>query len=130
MPNSLKFTLGDPLDSGRPLSTLARYSSWQIRSRLERKVIVDWIEGTVIVAHNGMKHATGKIYCGLSEYADMSFVLLLLRSGALSGGVGANIGSYTLKGASNRLFVRTGLEGFIAERLQFPRRFYWRGNEL
>lgn len=96
MLNTLKFILNHPLNRGRPISTLARYASWQIRSRLQDEVVVDWIEGTKLVARNGMTGATGNIYCGLHEYADMSFVLHLLRPGDLFVDVGANIGSYTM----------------------------------
>jgi len=73
-----------------------RYFQWQIRSRLQQDVVVDWIEGTKLVVRNGMTGATGNIYCGLHEYARMSFVLHLLRHGDLFVDVGANIGSYTI----------------------------------
>lgn len=100
MLNTLKFILNHPLNHGRPISTLARYASWQIRSRLQDEVVVDWIEGTKLVARTGMTGATGNIYCGLHEYADMSFVLHFLRPGDLFVDVGANIGSYTLLASS------------------------------
>jgi FkbM family methyltransferase len=96
MLKTVKFILSHPLNRGRPLSTLARYAFWQIRSRLQDEVVVDWIEGTKLVARKGMTGATGNIYCGLHEYADMSFVLHLLRPGDLFVDVGANIGSYTV----------------------------------
>jgi FkbM family methyltransferase len=96
MLNTLNFILRHPLNRGRPLSTLLRYALWQIRSRLHEEVVFDWIEGTKLVARNGMAGATGNIYCGLHEYADMSFVLHLLRPGDLFVDVGANIGSYTV----------------------------------
>lgn len=96
MLQTLKFILNHPLNRGRPISALARYASWQISSRLQGEIVVDWIEGTKLVARNGMTGATGNIYCGLHEYADMSFVLHLLRPGDLFVDVGANIGSYTV----------------------------------
>lgn len=96
MLNTLRFILGHPFNQRRPLSTLARYVAWQIRSRVQDGVVVNWIEGTKLVARNGMTGATGNIYCGLHEYADMSFVLHLLRPGDLFVDVGANIGSYTV----------------------------------
>jgi FkbM family methyltransferase len=40
--------------------------------------------------------ATGNIYVGLHEFADMMFVLHFLRKGDLFLDVGANIGSYTI----------------------------------
>lgn len=96
MLKTLKFILRHPLNRGRPLSTLVRYGWWQIRSRLYGEVEVDWVDGTKLVARNGMTGATGNIYCGLHEYADMSFVLHLLRSGDLFVDVGANVGSYSV----------------------------------
>jgi FkbM family methyltransferase len=94
--NTLKFILKHPLNRGRPIRTLARYASWQVRSRLRQEVEVDWIEGTKLVARNGMTGATGNIYCGLHEYRDMAFILHALRLGDLFVDVGANIGSYTI----------------------------------
>lgn len=96
MLNTIKFILNHPLNRGRSISTLARYASWQVRSRLQDEVVVDWIEGAKLVARNDMTGATGNIYCGLHEYADMSFILHLLRPGDLFVDVGANIGSYTV----------------------------------
>lgn len=72
---------------------------WQIRSRLQEEVVVDWIEGTKLVVRNGMTGATGNIYCGLHEFVDMSFVLHALRPGDLFVDVGANVGSYTVLAA-------------------------------
>jgi FkbM family methyltransferase len=96
MINTLKFILTHPLNRGRPISTLVRYASWQLRSRLQDEVVVDWIEGTRLVARNGMTGATGNIYCGLHEFADMAFVLHALGPDDLFVDVGANIGSYSI----------------------------------
>jgi len=43
-----------------------------------------------------MTGATGNVYCGLHEFADMAFVLHFLRASDLFVDVGANIGSYTV----------------------------------
>lgn len=96
MINTLKFILNHPLNRGRPISTIARYASWQIRSRLQDEVVVDWIEGTRLVARNGMTGATGNIYCGLHEFAEMAFVMHALGPNDLFVDVGANIGSYSI----------------------------------
>src|SRR5262245_26754049 len=47
-----------------------------------------------------MTGATGNIYCGLHEFADMAFLLHLLRTDDLFVDVGANIGSYTVLAAA------------------------------
>lgn len=78
------------------MSTLARFAKWQMQSRLQNEVIFDWIEGAKLVVRRGMTGATGNIYCGLHEYADMAFVLHLLRDDDLFLDLGANIGSYTV----------------------------------
>jgi hypothetical protein len=46
-----------------------------------------------LAAGREMTRATGNIYCGLHEFADIGFVLHLLRAGDLSVDVGANIDS-------------------------------------
>ncbi len=43
-----------------------------------------------------MTGATGNIYCGLHEFADMGFLLHFLRPDDLFIDIGANIGSYTV----------------------------------
>jgi Met-10+ like-protein len=46
-----------------------------------------------------MHGATGNIYCGLHEFAEMAFTLHLLRPGDLFADIGANVGSYTVLAA-------------------------------
>ncbi|MGO9173859.1 MAG: FkbM family methyltransferase [Rhodomicrobium sp.] len=93
---TLRFIAHHPLSSKRPLAAYWRYARWQIESRLRQEIEFDWIEGSKLVARNGMTGATGNIYCGLHEFADMAFLLHLLRPGDLFVDVGANIGSYTV----------------------------------
>lgn len=94
--STLRFILNHPLNRGRPVSTIARYLGWQVGSRLQKEVIVNWIAGTKLIARNGMTGASGNIYCGLHEFADMAFVLHALRPDDVFIDVGANIGSYTI----------------------------------
>ncbi len=93
---TLRFIANHPLSSKRPLSAYWRYGRWQIESRLRREVEFPWIEGSKLVARNGMTGATGNIYCGLHEFEDMAFLLHLLRPDDLFVDIGANIGSYTV----------------------------------
>lgn len=93
---TLSFIANHPLTRDRRLAGFARFAKWQIQSRLHREVEVNWIEGAKLVASNGMTGATGNIYCGLHEFADMAFLLHLLRPDDLFVDVGANIGSYTV----------------------------------
>lgn len=93
---TLRFILGHPFNRGRPFNALAKYAAWQVRSRLQDEISVDWIAATKLVARRGMTGATGNIYCGLHENRDMSFLLHILRPGDVFVDVGANIGSYTV----------------------------------
>jgi FkbM family methyltransferase len=93
---TLGFILSHPMNRGRPISALARYASWQVKSRLQDEVIVDWIDGAKLAVRRGMTGATGNVYCGLHEYVDMSFVLDELKPGDLFVDIGANVGTYTV----------------------------------
>lgn len=84
------------LTADRPYAALARFLRWQVSSRLRDEQTVDWIEDARFVARNGMTGITGNIYCGLHEFADMAFMLNLIRPGDLFLDIGANVGSYTI----------------------------------
>jgi FkbM family methyltransferase len=94
--STLRFIARHPLSSRRPLSAYWRYARWQVESRLRNEVVFEWVEGSRLVARNGMTGATGNIYCGLHEFADMAFLLHFLSPEDLFVDVGANIGSYTV----------------------------------
>jgi len=72
---------------------------WQIRSRIQREVTVSWIANQKLVVKRGMTGATGNIYVGLHEFADMMFVLHVLRRDDLFLDIGANVGAYTVLAA-------------------------------
>jgi FkbM family methyltransferase len=97
---TLNFILSHPLNRGRPLSTLGRFAGWQIASRLCTEIEFEWIEGAKLIVSRGMTGATGNIYCGLHEFAEMGFLLHLLRPNDLFLDVGANVGSYAILAAS------------------------------
>lgn len=89
-----------PLASRDLGGTVIRFFKWQIASRiLKAPVIWPWINGTNLVVETGMTGATMNIYCGLHEFADMAFVLHLLRPEDRFVDIGANVGSYTVLAA-------------------------------
>lgn len=96
MLKTLSFITSHPLTRDRPMSAIGRFVRWQIESRLKEEVEFEWIEGSKLIVRNGMTGATGNIYCGLHEFADMAFLLHFLRQGDLFVDVGANIGSYAV----------------------------------
>ncbi len=93
---TLRFILAHPLARRRPLAALGRYARWQVESSLRQSVEFEWVGGSRLLVRRGMTGATGNIYCGLHEFADMAFLLHLLRPGDLFVDVGANVGSYTI----------------------------------
>lgn len=96
LPNTLQFIVSHPLNRRRPVSALARFVAWQVGSRLKRDHVHRWISGTRLAVRSGMTGATGNIYCGLHEFADMALVIHALRPGDLFLDIGANVGSYTV----------------------------------
>jgi FkbM family methyltransferase len=91
-----RFLCTHPLTRDHRAAGFARLCRWQIASRVRREVIVPWVGGIRLAARRGMTGATGNIYAGLHEFADMAFTLHFLRADDLFLDVGANIGSYTL----------------------------------
>ena len=92
-----RFICSHPLSSQNLPTALNRWLKWQIGSRiLNRPVVIPFIGDSQLVVERGMTGATGNIYVGLHEFADMAFCLHLLRPDDLFVDVGANIGSYTI----------------------------------
>lgn len=76
---------------------MVRFVRWQVGSRiLPGQVVVKWVNDTILVVGSGEQGLTGNVYCGLHEFADMAFVIHLLRPEDLFVDVGANAGSYTV----------------------------------
>ncbi len=94
--NIARFFARHPLTRTASVAAYARFVSWQVRSRLQEEVIVDWIAGRRLAVRRGMTGATGNIYTGLAEFVDMMLVLHFLREEDLFLDIGANVGSYTV----------------------------------
>jgi hypothetical protein len=95
--STARFIIDHPLSRGRKLANLSRFARWQIAARVARgPVAVQFVNSAQLFAIPGMAGATGNVYVGLHEFADMSFVLHFLRPNDLFVDVGANIGSYTV----------------------------------
>lgn len=97
MLNLLKYVWNHPLNAHDKAAALWRVLSWQIASRLiPGTMALPFVQGTSLLMSRGMTGATGNWYCGLHEFAEMGFVLHLLRPGDHFLDVGANVGSYTV----------------------------------
>ena len=97
-----KFLGTHPLTRSNRTSAWARFLWWQVRSRLSRDVVVDWVAGQRFIARRGMTGFTGNIYAGLHEAVDMLFLLHFLRPGDVLFDIGANVGSYTVLASGAR----------------------------
>ena len=98
--STLHYISTHPLASRNRWEAWQRYFRWQLGTLLlPYPVAMPFVEGTFLVAENGMTGATGNIYCGLHEFNDMAFLLAFLREEDTFVDVGANIGSYSILAA-------------------------------
>lgn len=95
--NTLTHLVTHPVGRRRPVGAIADWLRWQVGARLvPGPVVVPFVGRTVLVVEPGMTGATGNVYSGLHEFADMAFVLHFLRPTDTFGDVGANVGSYSV----------------------------------
>lgn len=94
-----RFFSSHPLTRDAPAKAWTRFITWQVASRLRDEVIYPWVGGRKLAVRRGMTGATGNIYAGLHEFADMMLPLHFLRAGDLFFDVGANVGTYTVLAA-------------------------------
>ena len=99
----IRHLLNHPLNRSNKTAAIVRFLKWQLGSRLVGgggEIIYHWLDNAKIIASPGETGVTGNIYCGLAEFADMAFVLHVLRAGDLFVDIGANAGAYTLLASS------------------------------
>lgn len=94
--NLQRFFAGHPLTGDARLGAWLRFAKWQLRSRLQNEILLDWVGGQRLALHHGMTGATGNIYVGLHEFFDMMVPLHFLRPSDLFLDIGANVGTYTV----------------------------------
>ena len=93
----INFIGSHPLTRKDRVRAALRFARWQIRSRLASGPLVhSWIGGSKFLARSGETGLTGNIYAGLHEFADMGYLLHVLRGADLFVDVGSNVGSYTI----------------------------------
>ncbi|HSY21708.1 MAG TPA: FkbM family methyltransferase [Polyangiaceae bacterium] len=94
---TLRWLWQHPLAAKDRPGAITRWLRWQLGSRiLGSSAVVSFVDDTVLLVDPGMAGATGNIYVGLHEFADMAFVLHFLREGDRFLDVGANVGTYTI----------------------------------
>lgn len=93
----LRYAMAHPLGGKRPFATFWQILKWQVASRLSNGPIIHaWVNDSKLVVRRNMFGATGNVYFGLHEFADMAFFLHGLREGDLFLDIGANVGTYTV----------------------------------
>jgi FkbM family methyltransferase len=97
---TLRAILKHPLNASNRWGAVVRYVRWQVGSRLvPGAVLVPFVNQTSLIVSPGMTGATQQVYTGLSDFADCSLLLHLLRADDLFVDVGANVGVYTVLAA-------------------------------
>ena len=97
----LPIDFSHPLVADAELQAIFRFIKWQIKSRIfTRDFIHSWVAGSKFYVKNGETGLTQNIYVGLHEFADMCFLLHLLRKENQFIDVGANSGSYSILAGS------------------------------
>ena len=100
---SLRFITAHPVNRDNKLRALARFFRWQLSSRLAMgETVYEWVDGARFLVRSGETGLTGNVYAGLHEFADMGYLLHVLRADDLFLDIGANVGSYTLLACAAR----------------------------
>lgn len=93
----LMFILNHPLNRDHRIKAIVRFIKWQIQCRINHgDSIYIWFNGLKMVVRKGETGFTGNIYCGLFEFAEMGYLIHVLRNEDLFIDIGANVGSYTI----------------------------------
>jgi FkbM family methyltransferase len=93
----IRYALSHPVGKRQPLRTLIRILKWQILSRVGKTPReCQWVGGARLSVARGMTGATGNLYFGLWEFADMAFFLHLLRPHDHFLDIGANVGTFSV----------------------------------
>lgn len=101
--HTIRLLLNHPLNRNQRVQAVFRFLKWQIRARLNpNPMVYPFGEKSKIIVKKGLTGATGNIYSGLHEFEDMSFLLHFLRETDMFIDLGANVGSYSILGGSER----------------------------
>lgn len=94
-----RFVLSHPVGRRRPVRCLVDTLRWQLSASATPRM-VPFVDGARLWARRGETGVTGNIYVGLHEFAEVAFVVHLLRPGELFADIGANAGTYTVLAAA------------------------------
>jgi len=92
-----RFILEHPMNTDHKLLSLLKFVEWQVATRiLKKRVVVPWIDESMVISGPGDTGLTGNIYAGFMEYEEMVFLLHALQPTETFVDVGANLGAYTI----------------------------------
>lgn len=98
LPRLAGFLWRNPLVRRDPLGAAARLVRWQMAARRGAMLDAPWVEGPAgavrLRLRRGLSSATACWYAGLTDPAEMGFVLQALRADDRMVDVGANVGVY------------------------------------
>ncbi len=94
----LKSSLKHPLNKDSKIKTIIKIISFFLKKRLNSKkeIIISWVENSKFIYTHKDRQLKWNVYHGLADFAEMMFLLHVLRSKNLFIDVGANIGIYTI----------------------------------
>jgi FkbM family methyltransferase len=98
LPRLARFLWRHPLVRRDPVGAVSRLLRWQVAARRGGVLDAPWVESPAGIVRlrlkRGLSSATACWYAGLTDPAEMGFVLQALRSGDRMVDVGANVGVY------------------------------------
>ena len=93
----IKWITAHPLNRKDKMAAVIRFVRWQIGIRLiPGEFVFNWINDAKFFVRKGENGLTGNIYCGLHDFADMAYIMHVMRDDDLFIDVGANSGSYSI----------------------------------
>ena len=92
--------LAHPMNKGRRLRALYRYTAWQIGGRLAPGAVETPFVGNIAVRIVSGQSACLVVHSGLYDFEEMGLLLHTLRPGDVFADVGANVGCYSLLAAA------------------------------
>src|SRR5688572_25821870 len=95
--HKLRHALRHPLARDRKLETIKKFVQWKLGGALNPNPLVyPFVHDTMLLVNRRVAGDEMNLLTGLGEFAEMAFVLHLLRPQDLFADVGANIGSYSI----------------------------------
>lgn len=92
-----KLAEGNEIVEKNKVLTIFRFIRWQMISRFsDWAFIVPFANKTRLLVRRNMHGASGSVYLGLIEYADMAFLMHYLREEDMFYDIGANVGTYSI----------------------------------